>query len=252
MKVICFVMKLLSCKNLTKKYASKTAVYNVSLSVNSGEIYGLVGWNGSGKSTLLKMLAGLSRPTSGVVKVDGVALARGDAPPKLGALIENPGLIPSHSGFQNVMECALAQGLPNPGEATQKVLRAVGLENDGSSSVHTYSLGMQQRLGVAIALVGSPEILLLDEPFNGLDPEGVRDVRNLISEAADKYGCAVIISSHVLDQLDRLVHRYGVIRRGTLIHELTSDEIRTSTTDIEDFFISIMNEETYSNAEALT
>ncbi len=158
-------------------------------------------------------------------------LVAGEAPARLGPLIESAGVIPSLSGFQNVMIRAIALGASDPKASAAKALASVGLEEAGKKAARKYSLGMTQRLGIALALVGSPDVLLLDEPFNGLDPEGVRRIRALLTRTAQEHGCSVLISSHVLDQLDRMVERWGVIREGKLVCEIASEEVRAQCTD---------------------
>lgn len=219
-------MTILTCSNLSKSYRGKRAVDGISLSLKRGEIYGLVGHNGSGKSTLLKMISGLILPDAGTIEAHGHVVIPGDTPRSLGALIESPGIIPSLSGFQNVLTRAVALGLADPRAATEEALGLVGLSCEQRMHARTYSLGMKQRLGIALAIVGSPSILLLDEPFNGIDPEGVRTIRLLLVDIAKCRGTAVLVSSHVIDQLDRMVTRYGVIREGRLLREVTSDEVR--------------------------
>lgn len=216
---------------LTKRYGRKTVVDQVCLAVRRGEIYGLVGRNGAGKSTLMKMVAGLTLPTSGSIELFGQAQAPGTASPRLGALIETPGLYPNLSGLDNVLVRATALGVPDPRHRAQEVLQAMGLANVAKKRARAYSLGMRQRLGLALALVGSPDLLLLDEPFNGLDPQGVRDIRTLLLRLNEQRGVTVFVSSHVLDQLGRMATRYGVISEGRLVREMSEAEVQSACTD---------------------
>ena len=216
---------------LSKRYGRTRAVDHLTMTVEQGDIYGFVGRNGAGKSTLMKMIAGLSLPTEGYVEIFGNVIRLGETSPRLGALIENPGMNPGLSGLDNVMCRALALGTENPRAVSNDVLGLVGLSDVSKQRVSAYSLGMKQRLGLALALVGSPDLLLLDEPFNGLDPKGVREIRNLIVRLNEARGITVFISSHVLDQLERMVTRYGVIRDGRLVRELTAEEVDRECSD---------------------
>lgn len=224
-------MTALTCENLSRSFWGRRVVDGVSLTLAPGDVYGLVGRNGAGKSTLLKMLAGYLAPSSGMVKICDEVLGPCQTSPHLGCLIEQPAVNPSLSAFQNVMVRALAQGLPDAKDAAAGVLRAVGLDPAERDRAGRFSLGMKQRLGLALALIGEPEVLLLDEPFNGLDPEGVRLARELLVDLAETRQVAVLISSHVLDQLDRMATRYGVIREGRLVCEVTADQVAAECTD---------------------
>lgn len=224
-------MAALTCENLSRSFWGKCVVDEVSLTLAPGDIYGLVGRNGAGKSTLLRMLAGYLAPSSGTVKICDEVLGPCQTSAHLGCLIEQPAVNPSLSAFQNVMVRALAQGLPDAKDAAAEVLRAVGLDPAERGRAGKFSLGMKQRLGLALALIGEPEVLLLDEPFNGLDPEGVRLARELLVNLAETRQVAVLISSHVLDQLDRMATRYGVIRDGRLVCEMTADQVAAECTD---------------------
>ena len=216
---------------LSKRYGGTRAVDQVTMTVAEGDIYGFVGRNGAGKSTLMRVVAGLSLPTEGSVELFGEVARPGETSPRLGSLIEGPGLHPTLSGFDNVMLRALALGAANPRAVSGDVLEFVGLADVARHRTSSYSLGMKQRLGLALALAGSPDLLLLDEPFNGLDPEGVRDIRSLITRLNKERGITVFISSHVLDQLERMVTRYGVIRNGRLVRELTVEDVDRECSD---------------------
>lgn len=224
-------MEAIKTVGLSKLYGKKRAVDNLSFTIGSGEIYGFVGRNGAGKSTVMKMLAGLILPSSGEIEILGEKMAPGCTSRRLGALIENPGIHLGLSGLDNTMVRALALGVPNAKAMSLDVLRIVGLENVAKKRTKTYSLGMKQRLGLALALVGSPDLLLLDEPFNGLDPQAVRELRTTIIDLAQMRNITVFISSHVLDQLERMVTRYGVIRDGVLVREMTAEEVDAECAD---------------------
>ena len=224
-------MNVIETVGLSKAYGRKRAVDGLDLTVRRGEIYGFVGRNGAGKSTAMKMIAGLEPPTSGTISLFGEAQAPGATSRRLGALIENPGILPSLSGLDNVMCRALSLGVADAEHVSSEALAMVGLADVAKKRVKSYSLGMKQRLGLALALVGSPDLLLLDEPFNGLDPQGVRAVRDLIVSLAHERGITVFVSSHVLDQLERMVTRYGVLREGRLVKELSAEEVEHACAD---------------------
>ena len=224
-------MNVIETAGLTKTYGSRRAVDTLDLTVRRGEIYGFVGRNGAGKSTVMKMIAGLELPTSGEVSLFGERQAPGVTSRRLGALIENPGIIPDLSGFDNVMCRALALGVADASHASAEALAMVGLADAAKKRAKSYSLGMKQRLGLALALVGSPDVLLLDEPFNGLDPQGVRSMRDLIASLSRDRAITVFVSSHVLDQLERMVTRYGVLREGRLVKELSAEEVEHACAD---------------------
>ncbi len=224
-------MNVIETAGLTKTYGSRRAVDNLDLTVRRGEIYGFVGRNGAGKSTVMKMIAGLELPTSGEVSLFGERQAPGVTSRRLGALIENPGIIPDLSGFDNVMCRAIALGVADPSHASAEALAMFGLADAAKKRAKSYSLGMKQRLGLALALVGSPDVLLLDEPFNGLDPQGVRSMRDLIASLSRDRAITVFVSSHVLDQLERIVTRYGVLREGRLVKELSAEEVEHACAD---------------------
>lgn len=218
-------MDALRCVNLSGVLGRRRVVDGVSLTLAPGDVYGLVGRNGAGKSTLLKLIAGYLWRTSGTVEVCGEALGPCETSEHLGCLIEHPGASRYLTGFQVVMTRAIAQGLPDPKAAATAALAATGAGKVANDRVWGYSVGMKQRLGIALALVGDPDVLLLDEPFNGLDPEGARLTRSLIVRLAEQRGCAVIVSSHDLDQLERMASRYGVIREGRLVAEFSAEEL---------------------------
>lgn len=242
-------MNVVQTRSLTKSYGAKRAVDNLDMRVAAGEIYGFVGKNGAGKSTAMKMMAGLVRPTSGEIELFGVTRGVADVAQatrnsqqdfsRIGALIEDPGILPTFSALENLMCKAIAVGVVRPEAHCRELLELVGLADTGNLRVKKLSLGMKQRLGLALALVGGPDLLLLDEPFNGLDPEATRDMRGALVQINRERGVTMVISSHVLDQLDRMATRFGVICSGRMVRELSVDElhrecgssIRVKTTD---------------------
>lgn len=226
-------MNVIETRSLTKTYGGRRAVDAFDMQVPAGEIYGFVGKNGAGKSTAMKMVAGLVRPSAGEIELFGEARDAGGCAPhgpqpgfsRIGALIEDPGVLPTFSALENLMGKAIAIGVVRAEAHCRELLELVGLADTGSLRVKKFSLGMKQRLGLALALVGNPELLLLDEPFNGLDPEATRSMRNALMRINRERGVTMVISSHVLDQLDRMATRFGVIRAGRMVRELSVDEL---------------------------
>lgn len=227
-------MNVIEARGLAKAYGGRRVVDDFAMTVAAGDIYGFVGKNGAGKSTVMKMICGEVAPTAGEVALFGVptgigsvqgASGEGDQARRIGVLIEQPGLLPNLTAYQNLQAKALAWGIVDGPARCEEVLRLVGLSGAGKQKVRGFSLGMRQRLGLALALLGNPDVLLLDEPFNGLDPEATRAMRNLIVRLAQTFGMTVVISSHVLDQLDRMATRYGVIANGRMVREMSAEEV---------------------------
>lgn len=229
-------MYAIETRGLAKAYGGRRVVDDFCMHVPQGEIYGFAGKNGAGKSTVLKMVDCLAAPTAGEVLVFGQNLQRegaggGAAGNRIGALIEAPGLLDGMSALDNLMVKALALGIPDAKARCQEILSWVGLAHVGKKRAKGFSQGMKQRLGIGLALLGSPDLLLLDEPFNGLDPEGTRDLRRLIKRLNETFGMTIVVSSHVLDQLDRMVTSYGVIANGRMVREMTAEEVRLECGD---------------------
>ncbi len=215
-------------RGLTKSYFGNRVVRDVNLTVRRGEIYGLVGPNGAGKSTLMKMACGFVLPTAGEVEVLGDRMAPGASHPLVGSLIERPGLYASMTGRENLLCRAYALGLPHPRASVDRAVQMVGLGDAANENASTYSLGARQRAGIALALLGNPELLVLDEPFNGIDVEGTRQLRRVIQGLSEQSGVAVLVSSHVVDQLARFATRYGVMRKGRIVAEKTAADVERS------------------------
>ncbi|HIW75496.1 MULTISPECIES: ATP-binding cassette domain-containing protein [Gordonibacter] len=224
-------MNVVETRGLAKAFRGKRAVDRFDMHVAQGDIYGFVGKNGAGKSTVMKMICGLVAPTEGEIALFGGTRPDGEDSLRIGALIEDPGLLPNLTAYENLMAKALASGIVNAPDRCVETLALVGLGEVGKKKVRGFSLGMKQRLGLALALIGSPDLLLLDEPLNGLDPEGTRAMRNLIVRLNQSLGVTVIISSHVLDQLDRMATRFGVIANGHMVREMTADEVQAECGD---------------------
>ena len=219
---------LLQTKDITKKYKDVLAVDHVNISLKKGEIYGLIGRNGAGKTTLLKMLAGLANPTEGDYTIFGLSGRKtASLRDRVGVLIENPGLFGNMSVFDNLKVKALALGVSDD-DYLRELIDYVGLTSAGKRPVKKFSLGMKQRLGIALTLVSHPDLLLLDEPINGLDPQGIIEIRELIEKLAKEQKITIIISSHILEELSKIATRYGVINEGRLIAEFTHEELLDS------------------------
>ncbi|GAB3241787.1 ABC transporter ATP-binding protein [Kineosporia babensis] len=215
---------------LTKRYGkgegTRLAVDAVSLTVRRGEVYGFLGPNGAGKTTTLRMVLGLIRPTSGTATVLGRPAGGPEVTERVGALIEGPGFYPYLSGRDNLRVMARYRGLSS--DAAEIALERVDLAKRGNDKFRSYSLGMKQRLGVASALMGDPELIVLDEPTNGLDPAGMQDMRRLIVSLAES-GTTIVLSSHLLAEVQEICDRVGVINGGRLLRESTVTELRGGT-----------------------
>ena len=214
-------------KKLCKRYKETIALDNVSLHIPQGAIYGLIGNNGAGKTTLMRILSNLQSPSSGtVVKSENI---------KIGAIIETPALYPTLSAKGNLKYQLKICGCPSK-EVKPKIAELLEMVHlkDTRKLVMNYSLGMRQRLALAMALVGNPQFLILDEPLNGLDPEGIKDVRAIIAKLNEEYGVTIMISSHILSELQKVANHYGFLKNGVLIQEFSSSEI--VDTDLETFY----------------
>lgn len=223
---------ILETHELTKRYGEKAAASNVNLHIKAGEIYGLIGRNGAGKTTIMRMISGLSTPTSGDYTLFGKTGAeKGKMLKHVGVLIEHPGLYPKFSAYDNLKIKCLARGI-RPSGYVEELLDAVGLKDvDRKKGVGSYSLGMRQRVGIALALVGDPKMIVLDEPINGLDPQGIADVRQMVVRLRDERGITIMLSSHILDELAKVADSYGIINDGTLLDEFTAEELQKRTSE---------------------
>lgn len=210
---------------LTKKFGQHIAVNQVNLHVKKGEIYGFIGRNGAGKTTCMKMLCGLAAPTAGEVSLFGKQGAQAkELYERIGNLIENPGLYPHMSASENLKCKCLALGIYKKGYI-EEILAQVGLQEAGKKKVKKFSLGMKQRLGIGMALLGEPDLLILDEPINGLDPQGIVEVRETLKNLNQKKGMTIMISSHILEELHKVADTFGIIHNGELIQELSREEL---------------------------
>lgn len=216
---------LLQTRALTKQYGRHRAVDQVSMHIKKGAIYGFIGRNGAGKTTTLRMISGLASPTAGEIELFGCRgreLSRIRS--RVGCLIEGPGLYGSMSARDNLKMKSMLLGVYKRGYE-EELLNIVGLGGVGKKPVKRYSLGMKQRLGIALALVGEPDLLVLDEPINGLDPQGIAEVRDTVLKLNRERNMTILISSHILEELSKIATDYGIIHNGTLLQELTNEEL---------------------------
>lgn len=213
-------------QNISKKYRNKFAVDNVNINIKQGDIYGLVGKNGAGKTTLLKMISGLSLPNSGKLEIFGQTSEAdlNKARSRTGCVIESPNFYPYLSARKNLEYYRIQRGIPGK-ECVERALKNVGLTDIGNKKFKNFSLGMKQRLGLALAIMGSPDLLILDEPINGLDPIGIVEFREILKKLNRERNTTILISSHILGELSQLATTYGFIDDGRLIQEISSKDI---------------------------
>ena len=224
-------MAVIQTMGLSKRYKDRWAVDHLDLRVEQGDIYGFIGQNGAGKSTTLKLLCGLARPTQGEALIFGKPVRDSVARRRVGALIEQPGLYPDLSGRENLRLYAALLGLDSPARQVEEILKTVGLSPGEKKPVRHYSMGMKQRLGVGLALLGGPDLLLLDEPINGLDPEGIREMRELLLRLNRERGLTILVSSHLLGELSKIATQYGIIQEGRMVEQITAGELEQKCTD---------------------
>ena len=218
-------MNAIEIRNLSKHFGAKQALDGLDMTVPQGAIYGFIGENGSGKSTTEKIICGLLLPSGGSVKLFGKDYTDGDVRAKIGVLIEQPGCFPNYSVWNNLLLQAANLGIQNAEEKVRKVLKIVRMEGSASNKFKNCSLGMKQRIGIAMALLGDPALLILDEPINGLDADGMRIMREILVDITKTYGCTVLISSHILSELEKIATHYGIIRQGKMLRELTAADL---------------------------
>ena len=223
---------ILETKNLSKRYDQQMAVHNICMRVRKNTVYGLLGPNGAGKSTLMKMLVGIIRPTEGQILFEGERLSR-RCLSQIGSLIEAPALYGNLTARENLMVHTRLLGIPE--ERIDEVLDIVDLKNTGKKRAAKFSMGMKQRLGIAIALLNHPSLVILDEPTNGLDPFGVKELRELIASFPSR-GITVVLSSHILSEVEQVVDEVGIISNGNLLYQGIPDKRE----DLEDFFTDVI------------
>lgn len=244
---------IITTEKLTKKYKNFTSVNKVSLHIKKGSIYGFLGPNGAGKSTTMKMLLGLTAPTSGSFQIDGkqfpndrLAILK-----RIGSFIEAPSFYANLTGRENLDIIRRILGLPQ--NTVEDALDLVGLSQFSDRLAKKYSLGMKQRLGLAGALLGRPPILILDEPTNGLDPSGIHEIRNLIKSLPTFYDCTVLISSHMLSEIELIADDIGILNHGRMLFEGSLDDLKQNalrsgfaTDNLEDMFLSMIENDNIS------
>lgn len=221
-------MNAIEIKNLSKHYGDKQAVHQLNMTVPMGAIYGFIGENGSGKSTTEKLICGLIVPSSGTIKVFGRDYTDPEVRAHMGCLIEQPGCFPNYSVWNNMMLQAANLGIKNAEDEVAKALKLVRMEGAASNKYKNCSLGMKQRIGIAFALLGNPKLLILDEPINGLDTDGMRIMREILIDITQKGECTVLVSSHILGELEKIATHYGIIRDGMMVKEMTAKELEDS------------------------
>lgn len=221
-------MNAIEIRNLTKNFGQKQALSGLNMTVPQGAIYGFIGENGSGKSTTEKLICGLLVPSGGTIKLFGKDYKDQDVRAKIGVLIEQPGCFPNYSVWNNMLLQAANLGIKNAGEEVRKVLKIVRMEGSASNKYKNCSLGMKQRIGIAMTLLGNPALLVLDEPINGLDADGMRIMREVLTDITKRYNCTVIVSSHILGELEKIATHYGIVRGGKMIKEMTAEELNTN------------------------
>ena len=217
-------MNAIEIKGLSKNFGPKQAVCGLNMTVPMGAIYGFIGENGSGKSTTQKMICGLIPTSGGSIKLYGKDYTDPDVRACMGVLIEAPGCFPNHTVWNNMLLQAANLGIQNAETEVRKVLKLVRMEGAAGNKFKNCSLGMKQRIGIAMALLGSPKLLILDEPINGLDVDGMRIMREVLVDIANS-GATILISSHVLGELEKVATHYGIIRHGKMIREMTAQEL---------------------------
>lgn len=219
--------KVIQTKELTKKYGEQTVVNQVNLHVKKGRIYGLLGRNGAGKTTIMKMMLGLTAATSGSIELFGSPLLENEKTiyPRIGAMIEHPGFYPNLTGTENLEIFAKLRGTAS-NHAVKHTLELVGLPYKDKKTFGKYSLGMKQRLGIANAILHDPELLILDEPTNGLDPIGIAEMRNFMKNLSTQQGKTILISSHILSEIALLADDVGILDQGVLLEESSMEELK--------------------------
>ena len=260
-------MNAIEIRDLSKSFRGLYAVDGLNMTVPVGSIYGFIGENGSGKSTTEKLICGHLVPNGGSIKLFGKDYTDAGVRTRVGALIENTGCFPNSSVWDNLMMQAINLGLKSRAEEIMRVLKVVRMEDNSRIKFKNCSLGMKQRIGIAMALLGDPALLILDEPINGLDTDGMRIMREILVDITKTYGCTVLISSHILGELEKIATHYGIIRQGRMVQELSAKDmenrarvfisVRTTDTDTslrllkehfsdvrkEDNFIQVYGEE---------
>ncbi len=243
-------MNMIETKNLKKTYGDFTAVEGINLHIKKGSVYGFLGPNGAGKSTTMKMFLGLTKPTAGTFVIDGKKYPKNrmEILKEVGSFIEAPAFYGNLTGEENLDIVRKILGLPK--YSVEEALDLVGLTQYKGRLARKYSLGMKQRLGLASALIGKPPILILDEPTNGLDPVGIHEIRTLIRSLPKKFNCTVLVSSHLLSEIELMAEDIGILNHGRLLFEGTLEELKNAarlkgfpTENLEDMFLAMIEED---------
>ncbi|MCX4269362.1 MAG: ATP-binding cassette domain-containing protein [Lachnospiraceae bacterium] len=232
-------MNAIEIRDLSKSFHGLYAVDHLNMTVPVGAIYGFIGENGSGKSTTEKLICGHLVPDSGKIKLFGKSYKNAGVRARIGALIENAGCFPNSSVWMNLKMQAINLNIDNPDEEIRRVLEIVRMEDSASIKFKKCSLGMKQRIGIAMALMGNPVLLILDEPINGLDTDGMRIMREILVDITRNYSATVLISSHILGELEKIATHYGIIRQGKMIQELSAQDMESRAR----VFVSVRTED---------
>jgi ABC-2 type transport system ATP-binding protein len=224
-------MDVIRATALTKTYGAKNAVDNLDMLIPQGAVYGFIGRNGAGKSTTQKMVCGLAKPTSGEIRLFEKPVDDVEARRNIGVLIENAGIYPGITARENMMLYGLCIGVENLEKKASENLALVGLSDVGKKKTKHFSTGMKQRLGIGMALLGSPKLLILDEPINGLDPEGIREFRQIIARLNGELGMTIFISSHILGELSKIATHYGIIKDGKMVQQISAEDLSKNCPD---------------------
>ena len=238
---------------LQKNFKGIAAINNLNFRVPVGSIYGFIGENGSGKSTTEKLICGLLVPTSGEIKLFGQPYTDAGVRARMGVMIENPACFPSSTVYQNLMMQAHNLGIENPNEEIKRVLELVNMSGAAGRKFKQCSLGMKQRIGIAQSLMGNPRLLILDEPINGLDADGMRIIRETLVDLNQNHGITILVSSHALGELEKVATHYGIIRNGTMIREMSAKELEKELGEpvkkiiyerptLEDYYLGVMDQ----------
>lgn len=232
------IIKVLEISNLTKKIGKRKILNNINVDIHKGEIVGLVGPNGAGKTTLIKTIVGLYKPTKGQILLEGIDVNHNfeTAMQKVGVIMETPDMYKSLSGYKNLKLFLMLNGIKDD-KRIKNVTKIVKLENRIQDKVKTYSLGMRQRLGIAQAMIKEPILLLLDEPINGLDPNGIKDLREIIKYLNEKFKMTILISSHILKELEEIATRIIMIDEGTIVEDVSMKDLKEKNRTLETEFM---------------
>jgi len=217
--------ELLSTAGLSKKYGKYFALQDADIHIHTGDIYGLIGRNGAGKTTLLKLINSQIKKTAGEIYNRGQLMQFGRPAIKIGALVESPGLYPDCTAYDNLKYKSIAMGTSKKAYL-EELLKVVELSDTGSKKARQFSLGMKQRLSIALALINEPDLLILDEPINGMDPQGIKDIREMLTGINQKMGTTILISSHILDELSKFASNYGIIKDGKVLREFSREQLK--------------------------